>query len=443
MTFDLDRQTLNDLEIFQTGNNRESVFNLLCNAKTNGGQEALTEIFHKPLADAMEISDRLALFKFIDTNGGKINFNKNLYDFAEYYLKRQYYLKTSVFLKVIDGFFNSLQKNNEYYIVRQGIESLLKIYNDLLIYAEKLDGNLPKILACFKSVILTSFQPNEVQWLKQLIHNNKLSSADLSKADHFFRNTAKDKVRKLLDVAYQLEVYQTVNSRAKSLGFTLPSITGNESSYLNITGLFHPFIKDPIYNNISFDSEKNVCFITGANMAGKSSLLKSIGVSIYLSQLGFPVPAKKMETSLFSGLVTTINLSDDISLGHSHFYSEVLRVKQVAEKLKHKKNIFIIFDELFRGTNVKDAFDASLAIITAFSKIKNSFFVVSTHIVEIANELSALENIGFRYMETVFEGGNPVYSYQLKNGITEERVGMWIIQNEGILDIIEKALTTD
>lgn len=175
-------------------------------------------------------------------------------------------------------------------------------------------------------------------------------------------------------------------------------------------------------------------------MAGKSSLLKSIGIAIYLSQLGFPVPAKHMMTSTFKGLITTINLADDVEQGHSHFYKEILRVKQVAEKLNQSKDIFVIFDELFRGTNVKDAYDASLAIIAAFAEVKTCFFVVSTHIVEVAHELSSIENINFRYMETIFEYTNPVNSYKLKQGITEERLGMWIVKNEGILEIIKNSL---
>lgn len=175
-------------------------------------------------------------------------------------------------------------------------------------------------------------------------------------------------------------------------------------------------------------------------MAGKSTFLKAIGVCVYLSQLGFPVPAAYMETTTFNGLLTTINIEDNIDQGHSHFYSEVLRVKQVAEKVSQSKNVFVIFDELFRGTNVKDAYDASLAIITAFSKVRKCFFLVSTHIVEVANELKSIDHIDFKYMETLFDNGIPTYSYKLKNGITEERLGWWIVKNEKIVEIIERSI---
>ena len=138
--------------------------------------------------------------------------------------------------------------------------------------------------------------------------------------------------------------------------------------------------------------------------------------------------------------MTTINLSDHLSEGYSHFYAEVRRVKQVAKTISASKNIIVIFDELFRGTNVKDAYDASLAIITAFSKIRNSFFIVSTHITEVAKELEQHENIGFYYLETKMVSGKPVFSYQLKKGITEERMGMWIVENEGVLEILKGCL---
>lgn len=111
-------------------------------------------------------------------------------------------------------------------------------------------------------------------------------------------------------------------------------------------------------------------------MAGKSTFLKSIGLSVFISHLGFPVPATKMTTSIYNGIVSTINLSDNLNKGLSHFYSEVKRVKETALKLKESKKLLVIFDELFRGTNVKDASDASLLIIAAFSKIKKSTFLV-------------------------------------------------------------------
>ncbi|MDB5115612.1 MAG: mismatch repair protein MutS [Mucilaginibacter sp.] len=441
MNLDVDKQTLNDLAIFQSGGYGQSVFNLFCNTTTIGGKEALEDIFARPLNNRDEIKERVEVFKYIEQLNIKIHLDKNDYDFAEFYLKKPYRSKSfSVTIGFIEKIIYAFNNNNDYYIIQRGVESSLLILGSLIKYAEGLKGDLPKKFEEIRSVILYTFQAEDLIWLRRIIEKNNLNAIDIAKADNLFRNLANDKMKMLLTVSYQLDVYQSVSLSGQALGFTLPIINEDKAAKLDIKGLFHPFILNAKSNDIAFSTDKNVCFITGTNMAGKSSLLKSIGVAVYLSQLGFPVPAAYMETSTFKGLITTINLADDVEQGHSHFYKEVLRVKQVAEKLNQSKDVFVIFDELFRGTNVKDAYDASLAIIAAFAKVKLCFFVVSTHIVEVAHELSSIENINFNYMETIFEDTNPVNSYKLKQGITEERLGMWIVKNERILEIIEGAL---
>lgn len=442
MNFDIDRQTLNDLAIFKNNNSRQSIYSLFSHTDTIGGNEVLQEMFNKPLIDPVHIKERLEVFLYIEEHDIKISLNKNDYDFVEFYLTKHYHAKP---FAVIIGFLEKIIyafkfNNNDYYIIQTGIESMLLILDTLIKFAEAQKGDLPKKVQEFCSTILNTFLPEEFEWLNQLIKKPNRSATDIAKADLFFRQLAYDRMKILLNVAYQLDVYQSVSLSGKALGFTFPVVNENHVRELTIEGLFHPFIANAKGNDIEFSSDKNICFITGTNMAGKSSLLKSIGIAIYLSQLGFPVPAKNMATSGFNGLITTINLSDDVEQGHSHFYKEVLRVKHVAEKLNQSKDIFVIFDELFRGTNVKDAYDASLAIIAAFAEVKACFFIVSTHIVEVAHELSSIENINFRYMETIFEDTNPVHSYQLKEGITEERLGMWIVKNERILEIIKSAL---
>lgn len=172
-------------------------------------------------------------------------------------------------------------------------------------------------------------------------------------------------------------------------------------------------------------------------MAGKSTFMKSIGIALYLAHMGFPVAASAMEFSVRDGIYTTINLSDDLSSGNSHFYAEVLRVKKIAKELGVAKNLFIIFDELFRGTNVKDAYEGTIAITEAFAQKRNCMFVVSTHIIEAGDVLrDRCSNINFVYLPTKMDNNTPIYTYKLEPGITADRHGMVIINNEGILEII-------
>jgi len=171
-------------------------------------------------------------------------------------------------------------------------------------------------------------------------------------------------------------------------------------------------------------------------MAGKSTFMKSIGISLYLAHIGFPIAASRMIFSVREGMYSSINVADNIGLGYSHFYAEVIRVKQAARAVATGKSLLLMFDELFKGTNVKDAYDGTLAVTQGFADYKESLFIVSTHIIEVGEALKPLPNIRFMYMPTIMEGNRPKYTYRLQEGITEDRQGMLIIRNEGILNML-------
>jgi DNA mismatch repair ATPase MutS len=176
-------------------------------------------------------------------------------------------------------------------------------------------------------------------------------------------------------------------------------------------------------------------FLTGANMAGKSTFMKSFGIAVYMAHMGFPVAAAALDFSVRDGLYSSINVADNLAQGYSHFYAEVLRVKTVAEAVSSGKYLIVLFDELFKGTNVKDAYDATLACTRSFSDYRNSCFIISTHIIEVGEALSA-GAIQFSYLPTVMEGHIPRYTYRLAEGITNDRHGMMIIENEKILELL-------
>ncbi|MCH5687335.1 hypothetical protein LWM68_25585 [Niabella sp. W65] len=182
--------------------------------------------------------------------------------------------------------------------------------------------------------------------------------------------------------------------------------------------------------------QNNVLFLTGANMAGKSTLMKAIGINFYLAHMGFPVAATEMVFSVREGMYSSINVADNIGLGYSHFYAEVVRVKQAAVAAASGKRLLLMFDELFKGTNVKDAYDGTLAVTKGFAHYQDCLFIVSTHIIEVAAALNEEDNVQFVYMPTVMEGVVPRYTYKLEKGITEDRQGMMIINNEGILELL-------
>ena len=241
----------------------------------------------------------------------------------------------------------------------------------------------------------------------------------------------------------ELDVYTSFATTAADLQMVRPLV--DDSDGLSITEGRHIVVEKHLKktyfvpNDCRFDGEsERLLLITGPNMAGKSTFMKSFAISLFLAHVGFPVPAREMEFSVRGGMFTTINLPDNLNMGYSHFYAEVLRLKRVAQEVRQTPNLVIIFDELFRGTNVKDAYDATLAVSEAFSEIRNCAFMISTHIIEVGEVLKErCSNIKFIYLPTIMEGNKPVYTYRLASGITNDRHGMIIINNERIIEIIE------
>ena len=433
MEFEIDKQTIKDLELFGEGLSTNSIFNFYNQTKTIGGKNFLWDLMKTPLTDIEELENRVALIKFFNASGFELNFNSRQFDFIEHYLK---ITTPSIGDKPISAFFQNLsyqvQPSNDLYLIQTGTQQLL----NLLLYVKEkikaLNNDLPHLLKEKISVINDFIEIPEIADLT--ISNQKLGFLSLSKLDFLFRKKYIVELRRVISVLYSLDAYTAIANVAKQFNLGYPDYSNSSNSIISISKLYHPLLKNAIPYDVEIVESSNLCFLTEPNMAGKSTFLKSIGLSIYLSHLGFPVPAEKMTTTIYHGIMTTINLSDDMNKGYSHFYSEVRRVKEVALKLKEKENLFVIFDELFRGTNVKDAYDASLLIINAFRKVKKGRFFVSTHITEIADKLNETDDIQFRYFDSKIIDDKPVYEYKIREGVSHERLGLHIVENEKIVE---------
>lgn len=438
MKFDIDKQTINDLELFEKIKGDRSVFTLFNFTKTIGGRECLGNMFSNPFTDKNSIESRILNLKFFQEQTFEIPLDKESLDFIEHYLSRG---NRPVKFSIINSFINKwfFKKNaNEQFIIQRGIRFLISFLVETYDFFKNTNySNSVEFIDNYKSVILESIENSSLKNVFDYKDSVRLFHYEYSKLDYYFRNSEFNNIRKILDIIYEIDAYKSISIASNKNGFTLPVIT-NKNSF-QVKGLFHPFLENPVDNDFEISEKKNICFLTGPNMAGKSTFLKSVGVSLYLSHIGFPVPAKYLETSVFNGLLTTINLSDNLNKGYSHFYNEVLRVKYVAERISQNGNIFVVFDELFRGTNVKDAFEASLSVIQAFSKLNKGAYAISTHIIEIADKLDH-DSIFFKYFEANLINDAPQYNYKLKDGVTDERIGMYILKKERVIETIENAI---
>ena len=423
MLLQTDEQTIEDLGIFGKQNSG-GIFDLYNSAHTRGGEEKLKELFRKPLSNKQAINLRSNIIKQFAEMKTVFPFSGTAFDMAEKYL---------INAKATGGQLTSLNEKE----MQNGVTAVIEI-----TWAAKEFISLPEIanLTAWKAerdAISSLLADPAFEPALRAKPQGKLTYSATTAYDILFRVREHEKITELLDHIYMIDVYISVALVAAKRNFSFAEALEKGTCQLRLEGVYHPELKTPVANTVVMNPGQNVIFLTGANMAGKSTILRAISTAVYVAHMGFPVAVSSMSFSVMDGVYTTINLPDKLGIGASHFYVEVLRVKKMATELSQGKSLFVLFDELFRGTNVKDAHEASVAVISAFAKKQTSMFIISSHIVEAAEELKKKVNIGFQYLPTIMEDKIPKYTYTLRPGVTDDRHGMIIIRNERILEILE------
>ena len=435
--FDVDKQTWKDLDLFDQGR-RGLIFALFNKTKSAGGGDALERMMKEVCLGRPVLETRRDIIRFFKDRNIELRIGRQLAD-VEHYLNCAFELFPGNWLEALSyQVRNQLKETPRYFTVTAGVKKTVSLLRHLFEITSGWKGSdCPGPLAVTLAELPELIADRRVRSLL-MERSGPLRWRDMARCDHFFRESGKSAIRRILTLLYEWEAYQSVAATAQQYDLCFPQYSDDRQPSIQAEGLFHPLVTNAVPNDYAIGSTANLCFISGPNMAGKSTFLKSFGLAVYLAHVGFPVPARSFQTTIFDGLITTINLADSISQGYSHFYAEVNRVKEVLTKICEKKRVVVIFDELFRGTNVKDASDASLQIIDAFAGIEGSLFLVSTHIVEIAVDLQVNPSIFFSCLSATMEAGVPWYSYKLKSGISDERAGMMILRNEGILDLLKE-----
>src|ERR1700742_2781033 len=143
--------------------------------------------------------------------------------------------------------------------------------------------------------------------------------------------------------------------------------------------------------------------------------MRSLGVGALLAHLGMGVPAKELRISFLQGVITNMQVEDNILRGESYFFAEVQRMKQTAEKLLQPEPHLVLMDELFKGTNVHDAYECTKAVVDGLLNHTNHLMILSTHLYEVAQQFSDNTGIIFSYFVTTMGAtGTYKFNYELK-----------------------------
>ncbi|MGV3704076.1 MAG: MutS-related protein [Arcticibacter sp.] len=439
MKFVIDRETYNDLEIFSSP--ESSLFSILNHTKTSGGERLLKSTMQEVLNDLVEIEQRRDLFQFFCVGNIELEVEKYQMENIDFYLSQ--FSRSCLKDNAIDAFYDhwsyKFTPSQDYYQITTGVKDIIRLLKSLNDFGAKVRNEINGDLIMKDGHELERLLADKVV-ARNLYSDKDIGFRDLSYLDNLFRAREKLLLKQIVQWVYRIDMATALSKLVKEKGWCLADYLRDSESVLSGEGMFHPCINRAVSNDFTVGSQSNVTFLTGPNMAGKSSFLKTIGISVYLAHLGFPVPATRFSTPVFNGLVTTINLPDNIHEGLSHFYSEAQRIRNTAMKLSDPGKLFVIFDELFRGTNLKDAFEATIQLITSLAKIKHSTFLVSSHLVDIIPDLAGVEGVVLKCFDCSFTDGRPVFSYKIKDGASNERLGMYILRNEGIFEILEGAV---
>lgn len=434
MKFSIDEQTSSDLELFEQAWDGTSVFSYFDFACSDGGKACMRRMFESPLVDTRQIRERVDAMIYLGQLPFFLDIRREELNFIEIYLQQDAVPKRNVLHLTSRAVKGWLNPDNDCFLRQRAVPYLGRLIHELGTFMNELPmGSIPKMVTDLQQEVKKVLAREGMQYLTNQKKDSFWSRENL---DLYFRGEELGGVRVVLDTLYMLDALRTVGTIAKEQGLTFPLFSG-ERRMVRIEGLYHLFLKEPVRNDVLLDGQRHLCFLTGPNMAGKSTYMKAFGVAVYLAHCGFPVPASRMELSPFRGLFTTINLSDNLSLGYSHYYNEVARVKYVVEQVRDLEDVVVVFDELFRGTNVKDAFDASRAVVGALARLKQGVFMISSHIVEVAGTLEKEDSVDFRFFDIRMENDEPRYTYHLREGVSEERIGMYILRKAGVVDLIE------
>ncbi len=239
-----------------------------------------------------------------------------------------------------------------------------------------------------------------------------------------------------LETWYKLEALSSLaNFAFLNPGYSFPMIINNDKGkhIFSGKGMGHPLIKSEkkIPNDFTFDPRGEIAIITGSNMSGKSTFIRTIGVNLSLAYAGSVVNAYGLSVSLFR-LFTCIKVSDSVIDGISYFYAEVKRLKALLDEIEGSDYpVLFLIDEIFRGTNNIERLKGSNAFIKKLAQT-NAVGAVATHdleLVRLAEEISKVQNYHFR--EEIKEG-KMIFDYKLNNGPCPTTNALKIMKLEGL-----------
>lgn len=478
-----------DLDLF----GEQSIFQMLNRTSTIQGKNALAESLQNPLLDANAIIKRQESAKELSK---MLNFRQNFYAFGSLNIKKKAEKNTeldswidekpqipngkflriiaillSVFalsvlvlysLGIISYGFLMLNIAINLGVVASQFKKIDKLYKKL----ETQHGNLKKQHRIIELIENQQFKSGKLKTIhQQLFHSGASASSHFKKLQSlldkvelrynqlafFFLNAfflwdihislslESWKQKNLAYFSHWMEVIAEIDM-LNSLAdlhfnfphFAFPSFSGE--NLIQAENLTHPLLEQNsrISNNITLKNWGDIFIITGSNMSGKSTFLRSLGVNLVLAQIGAPVCASKMDLQLFR-LYTSMRTSDSLVNSKSYFFAELQRLQKITKASQQEENVLIILDEVLKGTNSGDKLNGSLALVKRLSGLNVAGFI-ATHDLKLGElEEKFPEKIQNYSFEVEIIDDELVFDYKIRRGVCKTKNAEFMMRKMDII----------
>jgi DNA mismatch repair protein MutS len=435
---EIDATTYEDLSLFSK-EEEFSIFHKLDFTRTRGGRDQLLAYFNQPFGDPGPILETQQILSLIlqkadewpmSISNGTVMVMERFYETAIDSLPQAHHFPGALAYQLFH--------KPDYSLVRYSVAHFADFVRGMQGLIQLLGGpGCPPLLSSLLERAKKLIDHEILHSLAKTHPGARLNPVQVVYYGYYIRERFKTQAMGLIELYNRLDAWYSMAMAVRHYHLCFPLFVEGEDPFMEVQGLYHILLPKPVSYDVCLEKESNFLFLTGANMAGKSTFIRSVGVAIFLAHLGMGVPAREMRLSLFDGILSNINVMDNIAKGESYFFNEVQRIRDTLLKISGRRKWLVLIDELFKGTNMQDAMKCSATVIKGLIRIQRSLFILSTHLYEIGEELKAYPNISFKYFETAVKEDQLEFSYQLKEGISNDRIGYLILKREKVVEMLE------
>jgi len=208
----------------------------------------------------------------------------------------------------------------------------------------------------------------------------------------------------------------------------------NETNEVEIIGLGHPFIPSEkrVLNDVKYAKNEQFYIITGPNMAGKSTFLRSIGWALISANAGFPIMAKNCSMPRMK-LYTSMRNTDDLKEESSYFYAELVRLRFIVDAIESGENIFVILDEILKGTNSKDKELGSAGLMRKLANLQ-ARGIIATHDLSLCNLANENKTFSNYYFDSTIDKDELHFDYLLRQGTCKNMNASFLLKKMQLVD---------